>query len=130
MSNQTLFIFFFPSFSDLLPHLIFAGVMFWVFGLVALISYVKNRQGDARAEIEPLCVWRYSAAEWQKYAANYDLAKFPKGEARAQTVPIGMERDVVEITKLFSENIARQNKKVASVMPDDFFNGLLGEANF
>lgn len=83
MNNQS-FIFLFPSFLDLLPHLIFAGMFLGLFGLVTLIRYAKSREGDTRAEMEPLCVWRYSAAEWQRYAELYDLAKFPKGAARVQ----------------------------------------------
>ena len=83
MNNQS-FIFLFPSFLDLLPHLIFAGVFIGMGAFVTLIRYEKNRQGDVRAEMEPLCVWHYSADEWRKYAEQYDLAKFPKGAARVQ----------------------------------------------
>ena len=82
--NDQFFIFLFPSFLDLLPGLIFAGMLFWLFGLVALIRYAKGRQGDARAAMEPLCSWHYSAEEWREYADVYDLAKFPKGAARVQ----------------------------------------------
>ena len=84
MNNQSFFIFLFPTFLDLLPHLIFAGVFIGIGGLVTLIRYEKSRQGDVRAEMEPLCVWQYTAEEWQKYAELYDLAKFPKGAARVQ----------------------------------------------
>lgn len=84
MFNQFHLIFFFPSFLDLLPHLIFAGVFFWIFVLITLIRYAKTRDGDARAQMEPLAVWHYSPAEWQKYAEMYDLAKFPQGAARVQ----------------------------------------------
>ena len=76
--------FFFPSFLDLLPGLIIAGIFVWIGGLVGLIRYAKIRQGDERAAMEPLCAWQYSAADWQKYAELYDLAKFPKGAARVQ----------------------------------------------
>ena len=191
MNNQSFLIFLFPTFLDLLPHLIFAGVFIGLGAFVTLIRYEKNRQGDVRAEIEPLCVWQYSAAEWRKYADIYDLAKFPKGAARVQMtlldiwiiddgrvrrlildddrkcvtacnfanqmlkirvrswaiptrfgsvehsvedvrlpVPAGMEWDAIELARLFNENIARQNKKVVSVMPDDALIGLTAEADF
>ena len=84
MNNQSFLIFLFPTFLDLLPHLIFAGVFIGLGAFVTLIRYEKNRQGDVRAEIEPLCVWQYSAAEWRKYTELYDLAKFPNGAARVQ----------------------------------------------
>lgn len=183
--------FFLPTFLDLLPGLIIAGIFVWVGGLLGLISYAKKRQSDDRAAMEPLCVWEYSAADWQKYAELYDLAKFPKGAARVQMtlldvwiiddgrvrrtildddrkcvtackfekqmlkirvrswaipsrygsvvysvqdvslpVPIGNEGEANDIARLLNEKIARQNKKIASVMPDDAFNGLLAEVNF
>lgn len=191
MCNLTFLVFFIPTFSDVLPGLIVAWVLFWFFGIIGLIIYAKKRQSDQRAAMQPLCVWEYSATDWQKYADLYDLAKFPKGAARVQMtlldvwiidegkvrrtildddrkcvtackfenhilkfrirawaipsrygsvvysvqdvslpVPIGNESDANEFAKLVNENIARMNKKVISVMPDDDINGLLAEVNF
>ena len=190
MNNQS-FIFLFPSFLDLLPHLIFAGVFVGLGAFVTLLRYAKSREGDARAEMEPLCSWHYSADEWRKYAEIYDLAKFPKGAARVQItlldvwiiddgrvrrtildddrkcvtackfenqtlkirvrswacpyrygsvhysiqdirlpVPAGTEWDAIELARLFSENIHRQNKKVVSVMPSDYLSLAGAEIDF
>lgn len=191
MCNQPILAFLFWTLGDLIGPMIMGGIFFWLFGLVALIRFAKNRESKTRAEMEPLCVWEYSAAEWQKYAVDYDLAKFPKGAAKVSftlldvwitddgmvrrtildedrkcvtacrfenqilkirvrswaiptrfgsvvhivqdvrlPVPFGYESEVNQVVKLFNENIVRMNKKVVSVMPDNFLNGVIGEADF
>ncbi len=187
--NQPLFLL--TTIGDLIPTFVIAEMFIIVAGIVTLFRAAKISEGDAGAEMEPLCVWEYSAAEWQKYAVDYDLAKFPKGASRVQItlldvwiiddgmvrrtildeerkcvtacrfenrilkirvrswasqarfggivyrvqdvrlpVPFGYEAEVNQVVKLFNENIVRMNKKVSSVMPDTFLNGVVSETDF
>ena len=84
-----------PKF-DLFSLIIFIIIFTVLIGGVYLFVLLKERIVHGkyyvaeRAKAETICSWEYSAAEWQKYAGEFELGKNPKGAATVRITPLDL----------------------------------------